>query len=69
MIDWLIAHWVEITSAFGCLVALCSAIVKLTPTPKDDTVWEKILKFLDLFSVFFTKKDAAIIEKAEQKKK
>lgn len=69
MIDWLIANWKDISAAFGLLVAFCSAVVKLTPTLKDDTIWAKILKFFDLFSVFFTKKDAAIIEKAEKKSK
>ena len=69
MIDWLIANWKDISAAFGLLVAFCSAVVKLTPTLKDDTIWAKILKFFDLFSVFFTKKDADIIEKAEKKSK
>lgn len=69
MIDWLTANWKDITAAFGILVAFCSAVVKLTPTQKDDTFWAKVLKILDLFSIFFTKKDAATIEKAEAKKK
>ena len=69
MIDWVINNWKDIAAGFGCLVAFCSVVVRLTPSTKDDTVWEKILKFLDLFSIFFTKKDEAIIEKAEAKKK
>jgi hypothetical protein len=69
MIDWLVTNWKDITAAFGILVAFCSAVVKLTPTQKDDTFWAKVLKILDLFSIFFTKKDAAIIEKAAAKKK
>ena len=69
MIDWLTTNWKDVTDAFGILVAFCSAVVKLTPTQKDDTFWAKVLKILDSFSIFFTQKDAAIIEKAEAKKK
>ncbi len=64
MIDWLLAHWVDLLAIYGALVAICSTIVKLTPSTKDDAVWAKILKILDLFSVVFTKEDAAKIAEA-----
>ena len=64
MIDWVIAHWKDILAVYGAVVAICSTIVKLTPSQKDDNVWAKILKFLDLFSTVFTKEDAAKIASA-----
>ena len=64
MIDWLLAHWVDLLAIYGALVAICSTIVKLTPSQKDDAVWAKILKILDLFSVVLTKEDAAKIAEA-----
>ena len=65
IIDWLVENWKDISAAFGLLVAFCSAVVKLTPTLKDDTIWAKILKFFDLFSIFFTKKDEEKLAKAK----
>ena len=69
MIDWIIANWKDILAFYGALVVICSTIVKLTPTQKDDNVWAKILKFLDLFSTVFTKEDAAKLAAATKKSK
>ncbi len=47
--EFLIAHWDEILLAITSIVTAASIIVKLTPTPKDDSVLEKVtavLKFL-----------------------
>ena len=64
MIDWILTHWVDLLAIYGAVVAICSTIVKLTPSTKDDAVWAKILKILDLFSVVFTKEDAQKIAQA-----
>lgn len=66
MIDWILNHWVDLLAVYGAVVAICSAIVKLTPTTKDDDWWAKILKILDHFSTVFTKEDAEKIAKATQ---
>jgi hypothetical protein len=63
MIEWWITNWKDVAATFGMLVAFCSAVVKLTPTQKDDTIWAKILKFFDLFSIFFTKSDEKKLQK------
>lgn len=68
MIDWILENWVNIAAAWGMLVALCSIIVKATPTQKDDNVLAKIVKWADVFSVVFTKEDAETIAKALKKK-
>ena len=66
--NWIIENWLNIAAAWGMLTAVCSAIVKLTPTQKDDNVLAKIVKWADVFSVVFTKEDAEVIAKALEKK-
>lgn len=65
---WLVEHWETIFAIWGMLVAFCTAIVKLTPTQKDDNVVAKIVKWADVFSIVFTKEDAETIAKALKKK-
>lgn len=48
---------------YGAVVALCTAIVKATPSTKDDTIWGNIVKVLDFFSTAFTKSDAEKLKK------
>jgi len=67
--NWLVEHWETIFAIWGMLVAFCTAIVKLTPTQKDDNILAKIVKWADVFSVVFTKQDAETIAKALEKKK
>lgn len=50
--DWIMAHWKDILAAFGAVVLAASAIVKLTPTQKDDTVLAKIIKVLAALGLF-----------------
>jgi len=66
---WLLEHWETIFATWGVLVAFCTAIVKLTPTQKDDTFLAKVVKWADVFSVVFTKEDAKVIADALKKKK
>ena len=69
MIDWILNHWVDLLAVYGAMVAICSAIVKLTPTTKDDDWWAKIVKILDKFSTVFTKEDAEKLAKLTKKSK
>lgn len=69
MMDWVLEHWVDLLAIYGAVVAICSTIVKITPTQKDDNVWAKILKILDKFSVCFTKEDVAKLAAATKKSK
>lgn len=49
---------------FGAAVALASLIVKLTPSTKDDAILAKVVKVLDLLSIFNTKINQAKIDAA-----
>lgn len=66
---WLLDNFETIFAIWGMLVAFCTAIVKITPTEKDNRVLEKIVKWADVFSVVFTKEDAAKLAAATKKSK
>jgi len=38
--------WTEIVAAIGAVIIIARIIVKLTPTPKDDSFLEKVVAFL-----------------------
>lgn len=44
--NWITSNWTEIVAAVGAIVIAARVIVKLTPTPADDSVLEKIVNFL-----------------------
>jgi len=44
--NWLTQNWTEIVAAVGGIVLAARIIVKLTPTPADDSILEKIVNFL-----------------------
>jgi hypothetical protein len=55
MIEFIAANGVNLLAAYGAIVALATAIVKITPTPKDNDVLDKILGVLDYFSTALRK--------------
>jgi len=44
--EWLTQNWQTLTAGAGAVVILARIIVKLTPTPADDTVLAKIVDVL-----------------------
>lgn len=44
--NWITSNWTDIVAAVGAVVIAARVVVKLTPTPKDDSVLEKIVNFL-----------------------
>lgn len=46
IITYISSHWVEIGAAIGLIMGGARIIVKLTPTPKDDTILEKVIGLL-----------------------
>ena len=67
MLNWILEHWADLLAIYGAIVAICSTIIKCTPTQKDDNVWAKIIKILDRFSVCFTKEDAEKLASATKR--
>jgi hypothetical protein len=43
---WITENWTQIVAAVGGIVLAARIIVKLTPTPADDSFLEKIINFL-----------------------
>ena len=43
---WITSNWTEIVAAVGALVLASRIIVKLTPTPRDDSALEAVINFL-----------------------
>lgn len=50
--EWIVNHWKDVLAVIGGVVTVCSLIVKLTPTQKDDTVLAKIIKVLAALGLF-----------------
>lgn len=49
--DWQAVLTVAMT-IWGAFVAFASVVVKATPSMKDDAALEKIVKFVEIFSIF-----------------
>lgn len=64
MIDWIMAHWKDILAVIGGIVTVCSIIVKLTPTQKDDNILAKIIKILAALGLF--NPDGSMVGKKEE---
>lgn len=63
MFDIIINNVDSVFAVIGGIVSVASIIVKLTPTTKDDSVLEKVINFLDHFSVVNTKKNQEKLDK------
>lgn len=63
MPDWIIEHWDDLLAIYGGIVAICTVVVKLTPSVKDDEIFGKVIKILDTFSTAFKKSDAEKLNK------
>ena len=63
MLTWILANWDNVLAVYGGVVALCTTIVKITPSTKDDTILAKVINVLDFFSTAFTKSDAEKLKK------
>ena len=44
--NWITQNWTQIVAAVGGIVLAARIVVKLTPTPADDSALEKIVNFL-----------------------
>jgi len=44
--NWITLNWTDVIAAVGGIVLAARIIVKLTPTPADDSILEKVVAFL-----------------------
>lgn len=64
-VNWIVSHWTDVLAIVGGLVSVASIIVKLTPTSKDDSVLNAIIKVLAAVSI--VNPDGSFIGKKEGK--
>lgn len=64
-VNWIVSHWTDVLAIVGGLVSVASIIVKLTPTTKDDSVLNAIIKVLAAVSI--VNPDGSFIGKKEVK--
>ena len=57
MITWIIEHKEDIAAIYGCVVALCTAVVKILPSNKTNSAWGLFVKIIDNFSTAYTDSD------------
>ena len=48
--SWSTAHWADILTIYGGVVAVATVVVKLTPTQADDAVLAKVIAVVEWFS-------------------
>lgn len=66
MLEWLNAHGKAVLEIIGAAVTLATLIVKLTPSTKDDSILDRIVKVLVMFSL--VNRDGSIDGKKEEEK-
>ena len=55
MLNHLTQNWTELVGVAAAVHVLALAIVNLTPTPKDDEVYGKVYKAIELLAGIVTK--------------
>jgi hypothetical protein len=55
MLNHLTQNWTELVGVAAAVHVLALAIVNLTPTPKDDAVYGKVYKAIELLAGIVTK--------------
>lgn len=66
MFEWLQQNGKAVLEIIGAVVTLATLIVKLTPSTKDDTILDRIVKVLVMFSI--VNRDGSIDGKKEETK-
>lgn len=62
--EWITNHYTDILAWIGGVVSCATIIVKLTPTPKDDAILEKVIKVLSALSL--CNADGSFVGKADK---
>lgn len=52
---FLVAHWVDIVALGAAVHALALVVVNITPTPKDNEVYSKFYKVIEVLAGIVTK--------------
>jgi hypothetical protein len=52
IINWFVTNWQVLLNIISYVVLAASLIVKLTPTPNDDTWFEKVINILKKLALY-----------------
>lgn len=55
MLQYLLNNWAEVAGIAGALHILALAIVNMTPTPKDDEIYGKVYKVIEMIAGIVSK--------------
>ena len=55
MLEYLLNNWAEVAGIAGALHILALAVVNLTPTPKDDEIYGKVYKVIEMLAGIVSK--------------
>ena len=55
MIHYLAEYWAEVAGILAALHVLALAVVNATPTPKDDEIYGKLYKVIEVIAGIVTK--------------
>jgi hypothetical protein len=55
MLQYLLNNWAEVAGIAGALHLLALAVVNLTPTPKDDEIYGKFYKVIEMIAGIISK--------------
>jgi len=55
MLQYLLNNWAEVAGIAGALHILALAVVNLTPTPKDDEIYGKVYKVIEMIAGIVSK--------------
>lgn len=50
IIDFIMGIW-NLLMIIPIVISICSVIVALTPTPKDDKIWAKVYTYLEVLAL------------------
>ena len=66
IINWVRDNIGNICTIICGVILVCSVIVKITPSTKDNEILSRIINFLDKFSIAKTADDKKAIENAKE---
>jgi hypothetical protein len=55
MLEYLLNNWAEVAGIAGALHILALAVVNLTPTPRDDEIYGKVYKVIEMLAGIVSK--------------
>ena len=55
MLEYLLNNWAEVAGIAGALHILALAVVNMTPTPKDDEIYGKVYRVVEMIAGIVSK--------------